>query len=175
MGEPRYIYRGSLEACEIKELILKSVQPDLGKMGLLSLKLKTGLDRLLMEDERWEVQLKPDRKQLLKAAAISCMGRPVLLGAWGAGIGGLLGHVWSALPPVILPYMNVYINVRAATVTLFVLLLDVRLTQGFATMALGLAGFNSRALVKLKETEGGELRFAGILQQQGTERKPGAF
>lgn len=54
----------------------------------------------------------------------------------------------------LIPNTNYNINLKAATITILAAILDVKLTQGFASVALSMSGFNSYAVVKLNETEG---------------------
>ncbi len=54
----------------------------------------------------------------------------------------------------LIPNTNYNINLKAATITILAAILDVNLTQGFASVALSISGFNSHAVVKLNEAEG---------------------
>lgn len=54
----------------------------------------------------------------------------------------------------LIPNTNYNINLKAVTITILAAILDVNLTQGFASVALAISGFNSHAVVKLNEIEG---------------------
>lgn len=55
---------------------------------------------------------------------------------------------------LLIPNTNYNINLKAATITIIAAVLDVRLTNGFASLALSLSGFNNHAVVKLDEYKG---------------------
>lgn len=54
----------------------------------------------------------------------------------------------------LIPNTNYNINLKAVTITILAAILDIKLTQGFASVALSVSGFNSHAIVKLNEREG---------------------
>ena len=54
----------------------------------------------------------------------------------------------------LIPNTNYNINLKAVTITILAAILDVNLTQGFASAALSISGFNSHGVVKLNEIEG---------------------
>lgn len=54
----------------------------------------------------------------------------------------------------LIPNTNYNINLKAVTITILAAILDVKLTQGFASVALSINGFNSHAVVKLNERKG---------------------
>lgn len=63
----------------------------------------------------------------------------------------------SDLPPGCMGLMimdtNYFISLKATTITLFALLLDATLTQGFANLMLALTGINLKAITRLSNSE----------------------
>lgn len=55
---------------------------------------------------------------------------------------------------VLIGSSNYNINIKAATLTTIALLLDIKLTLGFASSALAITGFNSQAIVRVNVSEG---------------------
>jgi len=56
--------------------------------------------------------------------------------------------------PLIIPIMDVNINIKAVTLSIIALLLDIDITKGFLSGFLALSGFNTKAFTKLNEFAG---------------------
>lgn len=54
----------------------------------------------------------------------------------------------------LIPNTNYNINLKVTTIAILAAILDASLTNGFASLALSLSGFNSQAIVKLDEYKG---------------------
>ncbi len=55
---------------------------------------------------------------------------------------------------MMIPGTNYHINVKASTIMVIALLLDIKLTCGFASMLLGMKGFNTYSIVELDAWNG---------------------
>lgn len=123
MAEVYYQYEGKVSECEIGFFILELIDKSIWDYGSYSYIFPEEVNKILSGSEKLEVKI---------------------------------SHVIGAspkvhFPPFILSRINVNINIKATTVTLLAILLDINLTNGFASGILALSGFNSRAFVKLNE------------------------
>lgn len=66
----------------------------------------------------------------------------------------------------LIPNTSYNINLKAATITILAAVLDVSLTNGFASLVLSLSGFNSHAIVKLDEYKGEKCIILEILKAE---------
>lgn len=147
--EKYYRYKGTLLECEMGEIVIKLIEKS------KSLKLKKEYQKVLADDEYIK----------MKFSVIDTVKDNV------TGLADFVCHpAMFPLPnmvPLIVPIVNVNINVRAVTLTILAVLLDIDFTKGYLNAFLALSGFNNRAFVKIDENEGEKCILIEICSKQG--------
>lgn len=85
----------------------------------------------------------------------------------------------STLPhgiSILIPrYYNIYINLKASTIALIALLLDINVTKGLANFVLAATGVNLRLIVKLDEAEGEKCVLLEVYRKEDHQANPDIF
>ncbi len=137
MAVERYVYKGSMQECEIKYLILEILDCNIKLDGKSEFILQKEYQKLLTDDEILSVSMK-------------CESDNIFFNKFHTGYISK-----EKIFPLIIPRLNVHINIKPITLTIIALILDSRgMLNGFASASLALLGFNNRAFVKISEYEG---------------------
>lgn len=143
--EKYYRYNGSLLKSEISELLIKILEKSVIVNNGITLSKE--LSKILSEDEI--IEMKFSLKDTIKNTLLYNIAdrfTPVLAGAL------YIPTIFRF--PLIIPIINVNINLRAITVSILALLLDIDITKGFLSGFLAVSGFNNKAFTKLNENNG---------------------
>lgn len=155
--EKYYRYNGSLLKSEISELLIKILEKSVIVNNGITLSKE--LSKILSEDEI--IEMKFSLKDTINNTLLYNIAdwfTPVL--AHGAGKTTIFRY------PLIIPIINVNINLRAITVSILALLLDIDITKGFLSGFLAISGFNNKAFTKLDESIGEKCLLIEIFSKQ---------
>jgi len=158
--EKYYKYNGSLKECEIQEILIKIIS--ISEINsLYDVKLSDEFSKILSNDEY--IEMKPFIKETLKnSISTHIVNKLVPVYMVGA-------NVHYPLFPLIIPIINVNINIKAVTLSVLALLLDIDITKGFLSGFLALSGFNNKAFAKLNESAGEKCLLIEICSKEKSE------
>lgn len=143
--EKYYRYNGSLQKCEMQEIIIKIITKSVRNKNRFI--LRDEFSKILSNDEFIEMKLSV--KETIKTGIhVNIVNKLAL------SISYFFPHCTLFKLPLIIPVINVNINIKAATVSILALLLDLDTTKGFLSAFLALSGFNNKAFSKLDEFTG---------------------
>lgn len=156
--EKYYRYNGSLLKSEISELLISILNKSAIDKNRITLSKE--FSKILSADEFIEMKISP--KEAIKNVllnSISDLFMPIV-------IPGAV-HIPDTFNfPLIIPIINVNINLKAITVSILALLLDIDITKGFLSGFLAVSGFNNKAFTKLDENAGEKCLLIEICSKQ---------
>lgn len=156
--EKYYTYNGNLLKSEISELLIKLLEKSV--IVKYSITLSEEFYKILSEDEFIEMKFSPKETAMYSFSNhIANLFMPAVMPE--------ALHIPTIFRfPLIIPMINVNINLKAITVSILALLLDIDITKGFLNGFLAVSGFNNKAFAKLDENAGEKCLLIEICSKQ---------
>lgn len=153
MENENYIFKGRYRRCHdfVFFSYLLELRPD--NKYVVKEKIKS----ILSNDEKIEMEFPNSLPDLMRLFTISYVGSRSHLG-WR--------NSYSS---------RIYINLKASTIALFAILLDIKVTDGIANFVLAETGVNLRLIAKLDEAEGEKCVLLEVYRKEDHQADPDIF